>query len=250
MPGTAINTLRYARRLKAAGVPDHQAEETAGALGDEPVGQLATKDDLEKSVTRLEGTLTLMEWMVGLILAFVVAIAWRVFASWRPVSSRSSTTAPASTSRETSGPDSSPRCVRIRAPWCRPLRSRSWAPGRRKFRITASKRRAERWRAAASRRLRPRRPHRNKPELSSRVAADTSLSRAAADCVVDAVLSTHSDALATGEPVAIARSATFCTRARAARRGRNARTGEPFTIAASKVTAFKAGKTLRDTVRG
>lgn len=79
MPVTAINTLRYARRLKAAGIPDQQAEEMADALGNELVDQLATKDDLEKAVTKLEGSLTLMKWMVGFILAFVVAIAWRVF---------------------------------------------------------------------------------------------------------------------------------------------------------------------------
>ena len=80
MSTTAINTLRYARRLKAAGVPDHQAEEMADALGNELVEQLATKDDLEKVVAKIEGTLTLMKWMIGFILAFVVAIAWRVFA--------------------------------------------------------------------------------------------------------------------------------------------------------------------------
>lgn len=79
MSTAAINTLRYARRLKAAGVPDHQAEEMADALGNELVEQLATKDDLEKAVIKLEGTLALMKWMSGLILAFVVAIAWRVF---------------------------------------------------------------------------------------------------------------------------------------------------------------------------
>ena len=80
MSTTAINTLRYARRLKAAGAPDHQAEEMADALGSELVGQLATRDDLDKSVTRIEGTLTPMKWMIGFILAFVVAIARRVFA--------------------------------------------------------------------------------------------------------------------------------------------------------------------------
>ena len=82
MSTTAINTLRYARRLKAAGVPDAQAEEMADALGNELVEQLATKDDIEKAVNKIEGTLTLtlMKWMIGFILAFVVAIAWRVFA--------------------------------------------------------------------------------------------------------------------------------------------------------------------------
>ena len=80
MSTTAINTLRYARRLKAAGVPDHQAEEMADALGNEFVEQLATKDDLEKAVAKIEGTLAPMKWMSGFTFAFAVAIAWRVFA--------------------------------------------------------------------------------------------------------------------------------------------------------------------------
>ena len=80
MAATAINTVRFARRLKDAGVPDAQAEAMADALGEELVQQLATKDDLEKAVTKIEGTLTLMKWMIGFTLALVVAIAWRVFA--------------------------------------------------------------------------------------------------------------------------------------------------------------------------
>ena len=54
----------------------------ADALGNELVEQLATKDDPEKAVTKIEGTLTLMKWMIGFTLAFAfaVAIAWRVFA--------------------------------------------------------------------------------------------------------------------------------------------------------------------------
>ena len=79
MATTAIDTLRYARRLKAAGVPDDQAEEMADALGAELVENLATKTDLDAAVTKIQGTLLLLKWMVGFILAFVVAIAWRVF---------------------------------------------------------------------------------------------------------------------------------------------------------------------------
>ena len=41
--------------------------------------QIATKDDLEKAVTRVDGSLTLLKWTVGFTLAFVIAIAWRVF---------------------------------------------------------------------------------------------------------------------------------------------------------------------------
>lgn len=90
----------------------------------------------------------------------------------------------------------------------------------------------------------------NKSELSSRVAADLSLPEAAADSVVDAVFSTISDALSRGETVTIARFGRFSTRARIARQGRHPQTGEPIAIAASKTPVFKAGKVLRDAVKG
>ena len=79
MATTAIDTLRYARKLKDAGVPPAQAEAMADAIGSEPVDQLATKADLENAVTRLEGSIRVLRWMLGFTLTFVVAIAWRVF---------------------------------------------------------------------------------------------------------------------------------------------------------------------------
>ena len=42
---------------------------------------------------------------------------------------------------------------------------------------------------------------------------------------------------------------TFTTKTRGARRDRNPHTGESIAIAASKAPSFKAGKSLRDTVR-
>ncbi len=88
-----------------------------------------------------------------------------------------------------------------------------------------------------------------KSELSSRVAAQESLSSAAADRVVSAVFSTITDALANDETVTLTGFGTFSTRKREAREGRNPRTGESITIAASRVPSFKAGKTLRDAVK-
>ena len=89
----------------------------------------------------------------------------------------------------------------------------------------------------------------NKAELSARVAARTSMSRPSADAAVSAVLSTIADALASGETVRIVGFGTFSTRSRSARQGRNPRTGESIAIAASNTPSFKAGKTLRDTVK-
>ena len=79
MATTAIDTLRYARKLKDAGVPPDQTEAKADAIGSELVEKLATKADLEAAVkllrTELGGAIRLLQWMLGFTLAFVVAIA-------------------------------------------------------------------------------------------------------------------------------------------------------------------------------
>ena len=87
-----------------------------------------------------------------------------------------------------------------------------------------------------------------KSDLSSHVASQASLSKAAADNVVNTVFSAIADALAKGEAVAIAGFGTFTTKSRAAREGRNPRTGETIAIPASTVPSFKAAKALRDAV--
>ena len=87
-----------------------------------------------------------------------------------------------------------------------------------------------------------------KSDISNHVAADTSLSKADAEGAVNAVLSAISDALARGESVTIAGFGTFSVKDRPERTGRNPRTGETITIAASRTPSFKAGKTLRDAV--
>jgi DNA-binding protein HU-beta len=56
------------------------------------------------------------------------------------------------------------------------------------------------------------------------------------------------DTLAKGDQVAIAGFGSFVVRERAARTGRNPRTGEEIQIAASKNPAFKAGKAFKDAV--
>ena len=87
-----------------------------------------------------------------------------------------------------------------------------------------------------------------KSDIASHVAAKTSLSKADPAAALDAVLSAISDALARGESVSIAGFGTFSAKGRAARQGRNPRTGESIAIAASNVPSFKAGNGLRDPV--
>ena len=67
MATAAIDTLRFARKLKDAGLPDNQAEAMAAVLGEVLTERLATKADLR-----------LVQWMVGFNLAFSAAILWRI----------------------------------------------------------------------------------------------------------------------------------------------------------------------------
>ena len=85
-------------------------------------------------------------------------------------------------------------------------------------------------------------------ELCARVAVATSLSNADAAAAAGAVFEAIADALARGETVSVAGFGKFDIRERAARRGRNPRTGEAVDIAASRAPAFKAAKALRDAV--
>ena len=87
----------------------------------------------------------------------------------------------------------------------------------------------------------------NKADLVSH-ATETSTTRAAAERMVGAVFSAIADALARDEPVANAGFGKFAVRSRAARQGRNPRTGEPVVVPASKVPSFKPAKAFRDAV--
>ncbi len=55
MEASVIDTLRYADRLKAAGVETRQAEAMSRALNDELAGGVATKQDLDRAVDELKG---------------------------------------------------------------------------------------------------------------------------------------------------------------------------------------------------
>ena len=88
----------------------------------------------------------------------------------------------------------------------------------------------------------------NKTELIAAVAEKASLSKKDADAAVSAVLEAVTDALKAGDKVQLIGFGTFEVRARAERQGRNPKTGEAMTIAASKVPAFKAGNALKNAV--
>lgn len=89
----------------------------------------------------------------------------------------------------------------------------------------------------------------NKAELIQSVAEKTGLTKKDSTAAVDAVFSTIQEDLVKGEKVQLIGFGNFEVRHRAARKGRNPQTNEEITIPASKVPAFKPGKTLKDAVK-
>ncbi|XID75878.1 HU family DNA-binding protein [Alkanindiges sp. WGS2144] len=88
----------------------------------------------------------------------------------------------------------------------------------------------------------------NKAELIDAIAAQGGLSKAQAGQALDATIGAISEALKAGETVTLVGFGTFSVKERAARAGRNPKTGETINIAATKVPSFKAGKGLKDAV--
>jgi DNA-binding protein HU-beta len=88
----------------------------------------------------------------------------------------------------------------------------------------------------------------NKAELIDAVAQSADLSKASAGRAVDAAIDAITNALKSGNNVTLVGFGTFSVRDRAARIGRNPRTGEEIQIKASKVPGFKAGKALKDAI--
>jgi nucleoid DNA-binding protein len=90
----------------------------------------------------------------------------------------------------------------------------------------------------------------NKSDLVDAVASSADLTKASASRAVDATLDAIGGALGNGDSVSLVGFGTFSVRHRAARDGRNPQTGAPMHIPASKVPGFKAGKGLKDKVKG
>ena len=86
-----------------------------------------------------------------------------------------------------------------------------------------------------------------KADLVAKVAEIGITKKQAAE-VVDGVFGAIKDALASGDKVSLIGFGTFSVRERAAREGRNPRTGKSIKIPAKKVPVFKAGKGLKDAV--
>lgn len=86
----------------------------------------------------------------------------------------------------------------------------------------------------------------NKTELIDQMAASAEISKAAAARALDAAVDAIKGALQAGDSVNLIGFGTFYVGERAARTGRNPRTGKALEIKAAKSPKFRAGKGLKD----
>ncbi len=88
----------------------------------------------------------------------------------------------------------------------------------------------------------------NKSDLVDAIAKSADISKAAAGRALDATVESIKKALKKGDTVSLVGFGTFKVGKRAARNGRNPRTGETIKIKAAKVPKFTSGKGLKDAV--
>ena len=89
----------------------------------------------------------------------------------------------------------------------------------------------------------------NKIDLTKDVADIVDLPQVTVKKVIDAVWDVIKQKLAAGEQVSIIGFGNFIVKDRAARVGRNPKTGAAIQIAAAKTPGFKAGKVLKDALK-
>lgn len=89
----------------------------------------------------------------------------------------------------------------------------------------------------------------NKTQLIDAIAEAAGLKKKDADAALNAFTDIVADALKKGDKIQLIGFGTFETRERAARTGRNPKTGATIKIEASKIPAFVAGKGLKDAVK-
>ena len=89
----------------------------------------------------------------------------------------------------------------------------------------------------------------NKKELVKEISKKTKVSQKSAAAIIAATLDTIEKTVKKGSKVTLVGFGTFESRKRAARTGRNPRTGTPLKIAAKKVPAFSAGKKFKELIK-
>jgi hypothetical protein len=86
MAAITFDTLKFANKLKSAGVPDKQAEAEAEALSEAlevNLKELVTKEyldaKLQQELAPLRTDLVVIKWMIGLMLAGVISLVLKTF---------------------------------------------------------------------------------------------------------------------------------------------------------------------------
>ena len=88
----------------------------------------------------------------------------------------------------------------------------------------------------------------NKTELIEAMAESADISKAAAGRALEGMVEAITNTVKSGDTVSVIGFGTFSLRERAARTGRNPKTGAEIQIPASKSPAFNAGKAFKDAV--
>lgn len=86
----------------------------------------------------------------------------------------------------------------------------------------------------------------NKTAQIEKISTKLNISKKQAELALSAVVETILEGLETEGKIRVSDLGTFEVRDRAERKGRNPQTGEEIKIAASKVIAFKATKSLKE----
>ena len=86
----------------------------------------------------------------------------------------------------------------------------------------------------------------NKTDLIEHIATNADISKAAATRALESLIGAVKSSLKKGNPVSLVGFGTFAVGKRAARSGRNPRTGATIKIKAAKVPKFRPGKALKD----
>jgi DNA-binding protein HU-beta len=95
-----------------------------------------------------------------------------------------------------------------------------------------------------------RRKSMTKGELVSKISKQTKLTKADSEKALNAFLDITKKSLRRGESVSLVGFGTFSVSRRKAKKGRNPQTGRDIKIPAARVPKFKAGKGLKDAVKG
>jgi len=88
----------------------------------------------------------------------------------------------------------------------------------------------------------------NKADMIEHIAQSAEISKLAAERALDALVAAVKSSLKKGQMVTLVGFGSFYVGKRAARTGRNPRTGEALKIAAARVPKFRAGKALKEAI--